>query len=286
MTTHWIVGVEPDGNHDGPLHFAGSIHRRSRESIGWTATYVIPGEAVVGAEQSRKLQARAEPACNRALVRTDARDAVRQVNVIEADAVDTGLEEAIARHEASACVIGRRALRQELKLQRLGPVARHLLRRLPTALIIVPPDWIAVHDGPVIFATDLSDSSSGAARFAHDLAQHLVTPLVVVYVARHGDWSGPHVESPTFQASRQRIRQESEHALDAWAKEHGLGDSVRVVHVGDPVSDVAVFAKEEQASLVVCGSRRVGTLARLFGHSVASELAAVASVPVAVVPSS
>jgi nucleotide-binding universal stress UspA family protein len=71
--------------------------------------------------------------------------------------------------------------------------------------------------------------------------------------------------------------------LDAWNRAHGLEDAVRTVHLGDPVADIAGFANEEKASLVVCGSRHLGGVARVFGHSVASELAAVADVPIAVV---
>lgn len=284
MSKRWIVGVEPDGTHDGPLYFAASMHRRSRPPIELSPIHVVPSEDLIGAEERTRLEVRSDPACRAALVRADAREAVTKVELAEAEAVDTGLQQAVSRLDAVACVIGRRALRKEIKLQRLGPVARRMLRRLPTAMIVVPPDWIAVHDGPVILATDLGPASEGAAVFAHELARTLVTPLVVTHVSRHGDWTGPHFEGAVFQARRHRLKEEAKQELDGWAHENGLGDAVRVVHLGDPVSDIAAFANEEKASLIVCGSRGLGSVVRFFGHSVASELAAVAAVPVAVVP--
>lgn len=283
MTRNWVVGVEPDGDHDGPLHFAVAMHRRSRPPVAVRGVYVLPSAERVGEEARARLEARSQAACHAAVVRTDAREMLHEVETVEADAVDAGLEQAAGDHDASVCVIGRRAHRREFRLQRLGPVARRLLRRLPTAMVVVPPDWVQVHDGPVVLATDCAEHSRGAAVFARELAQRLSTPLLVVHTSRYGDWAGPHFEGAAFEATRARIREQASGALEAWVREHALEDAVRTVHLGDPVVDVAGFASEEKACLIVCGSRELGIAARMFGHSVASELAAVADVPVAVV---
>jgi nucleotide-binding universal stress UspA family protein len=283
MSSRWIVGVEPDGNHDGPLHFAVSMQRRARPRLEVRGVYVLPTAEQVGEQARAHLDAHADAVCHAALVRTEARESLHEVETVDADAVDRGLEQAARAHEADALVIGRRAHRREIRFQRLGPVGRKLLRRLPTAVVVVPPDWMHVHDGPVVLATDLTEHSAEAAGFARELAQRLGTPLLVVHTSRRGDWAGPHFEGAAFQATGRRIREDATRGLESWAIEHGLADAVRVVHLGDPVSDIAGFAEAEQASLIVCGSRHLGTAARLFGHSVASELAAVADVPVAVV---
>lgn len=283
MTMRWIVGVEPDGDHDGPLHFAVEIGRRTRPPVEVRGVYVLPTAARVGEQARAHLEGRADTVCHAALVRTEARELLGEVEHVDADAVDEGLERAAAEHEADVCVIGRRARRQEIRLQRLGPVARKLLRRQPTKMIVVPPDWVHAHDGPVILATDLGEHSSAAAEFARDMAARMRTPLLVVHTSRHGDWAGPHFEGAAFQGTRERILAEAMEELDAWNRAHELADAVRTVHLGDPVSDIAAFANEEKASLVVCGSRRLSGVARLFGHSVATELAAVADVPIAVV---
>lgn len=283
MTTRWIVGVEPDGDHDGPLHFAVEIGRRTRPPVELRGVYVLPTKAQVGEQARAHLERRADAVCHAALVRTDGRELFREVESVDADAVDEGLEHAAIEQDADVCVIGRRARRRELSFQRLGPVARKLLRRQPVKMIVVPPDWVHAHDGPVVLATDLGEHTAAAARFARDMAARMRTPLVVVHTSRHGDWAGPHFEGAAFQRTRERIEAEARQELDAWNRAHGLEDAVSTLHLGDPVSDIASFASEEKASLVVCGSRRLGGVARFFGHSVASELAAVADVPIAVV---
>ncbi len=284
MVKQWIVGFEPDGEHDGPVHFAAWLQQHSRPPQKVAGVHVLPSEALIGEEGSERAQSEARQACARTLVRTESTELFDGVELVDADGIDEGLLRAVAELEADACIIGRRARRQEIRLQRLGPVARHLLRRLPTSLVIVPPDWIPQHVGPVLLATDLSDSSVGAAGFARALATSLTCPVIAVHVSRHGDWAGPHFEGAIFQATRQRIREDAAGDLDAWTAAHGLADCTKTVILGDPVSAVAGLANEERASMIVCGSRQLGTAARLFGHSVASELAAVAEIPVAVVP--
>jgi nucleotide-binding universal stress UspA family protein len=52
---------------------------------------------------------------------------------------------------------------------------------------------------------------------------------------------------------------------------------------GDVIGRVVAISREEKSPLVVCGSRKMSTVERLFNASVGSSLAAYCTCPVAIV---
>ena len=288
MSLEWIVGVEPDGEHDGPLRFAAWLQEHTRDRQRITGAYVLPNIEIVdpsfGPDENKILHEKARQTCDWGLQRAGVTEAFDRVELTEADSIHDGLHGVVNEHGPYGCIIGRRAHIDEVRFQRLGPVARRLLRELHTPLVIVPPDWFGVGAGPVLLATDCAESSVAAAGFALTLARTLNVPLIAAYATHGGAWVGPHFESAVFDSMRDRIRAAGKATLAEWSKDHNLHDATQTVLLGDPVATLAGLANEEKACVMVCGSRQLGTARRLFGHSVASELAAVADVPVAVVP--
>ena len=74
--------------------------------------------------------------------------------------------------------------------------------------------------------------------------------------------------------------------IDDWAQNTGIAP-VRTVLVQDSaVENVLDLGKAERAPLIVCGSRQLDLLDRVFASSMASDLARLADRAIAVVPTS
>lgn len=287
MPLKWIVGLEPDGEHDGPMNFAAWLEERSVESPEIVGVHVLPKLEIIdpsfGPEDDKGFHAKARETCAWALERAGAKNAIDEIELVNADAIEDGLREAILEHGPYGCVVGRRARREEIRVQRLGPVARRMLRHLPAPVVITPPDW-EPRTGPIVLATDVEDSSLAAAGFAQTLGRTIGAPVTAVHVAQAIPWGGPYVEPALMKRTSERLSEGASKALKAWLKEHEIDDVNARAEIGDPVARVSAVAEELDSALIVCGSRQLGTAARIFGHSVASELAATAKTAVAVVP--
>jgi nucleotide-binding universal stress UspA family protein len=75
-----------------------------------------------------------------------------------------------------------------------------------------------------------------------------------------------------------------EHLLEQVAKAAGRGDAERRVVVGVPAEALADLADDEDAELIVVGSRGRGSFRAAFLGSVSNSLVGVARCPVLVVP--
>ncbi len=289
MPLKWIVGVEPDGEHDGPLHFARWLQARRGEPHDILGVHVLPNLEIIDpafdADGRERFHRGARETCAWALEKAGAAEALKQVELVVANTVDDGLVEAANEHGPYGCIVGRRARRDETRFQRLGPVARRLLRHLPTPLVVTPPDWEPPSsDGPLLLATDLADSSLAAAGFAQTLSRHLELPMRAVHVAPYLAWGGPYLEPALLGRTSERLRDGARLLLRDWVQKNDIDQASERVELGDPVTRLVEIADELGASLIICGSRDLGLGRRIFGHSVASEIAALAEVPVAVVP--
>lgn len=285
MTTEqaWLLGLELSPRSSGALQFA----RWLRSTLG---------ARVLGVHVSELLLAGLPPGEGAAYlftVRTEAErwlagleagtpgspvDATKIVDEIDAE---TGL--ARAARGALGVVVGRRVAR-EGALIRLGRVTRRLLRSAPGPVIVVPPELaIDAFPGPVVLASDFTDASVAAARFAASFAQRLGRPLVCVHVGQPR-WEEPFVgEDPRWEELRRAYRVRVQEAARAWAQAHCPGDEL-VVEYGDPQERLAAVAARLAACLLVVGSRRPGLLERFFVGSTSSAVAATAGCAVAVVP--
>jgi len=205
-------------------------------------------------------------------------DATQIVDDIDAE---TGLTK--AAREAAGVVIGRRVTTPNA-WARLGRVARRLLRRLPAPVIVVPPELASDEfTGPVMLATDLSERSAAAARFAVAFARKLGRPLACVHVGQPR-WDGSYgLLEPRRDELRATYREATERATREWATRH-CPDATLTYEYGDPVERLTALARHTRPSLLVLGSGRLGMVDRIFTGSTASSVAAIAPCAVAVVP--
>jgi nucleotide-binding universal stress UspA family protein len=139
--------------------------------------------------------------------------------------------------------------------------------------------------GPIVCCLDDSEGARRALPVAHSLSARLGLELVLL-----------HVEPPTAApgvsaaaAGQQRLREEelrdAQSFLEQVAREAGLGPDVRLRSaIGDAAHRIVEVCEEEQAALVVVGSRGRGEMAAALLGSVSSHVAARAPCPCLIVP--
>lgn len=136
----------------------------------------------------------------------------------------------------------------------------------------------------IVCAVDESDAIDDVVRVAQALAWALRGRLVLVHVA-------PPTEAPGVSAApagQERLREEE--LADARALLEGVagrldaGDAEQRAEVGSPADRIVAIADEEDAALVVIGSRGRGDVKSALLGSVSHGVASKATCPVVIVP--
>lgn len=278
---HWLLGLELSPRCGGALQFARFLRRKIHARIGGVFVQeqrlmaVAPGEAA----HASRLRAEAE-AWLGTLAAGSPEAAVDATEILDQGDAETAL--ASLGRSSAGIIVGRRAA-GERTWSRLGRVARRLLRVLPAPVIVVPPE-LAVDEfaGPVVFASDLTPASDGAARFAASMARALDRRLVCVHI---GDprWIDGYGSAPQWTQLHRDYCETTTRQAREW-----LGDTCQhaelVFEYGPPAELLPAVARQLGACLLVLGSNRFGLVERIFTGSMASAVAAVATCAVAVVP--
>jgi nucleotide-binding universal stress UspA family protein len=200
------------------------------------------------------------------------------------DAVPGSPRDALAAaatfYDADGLIIGRHGLRDGGTVIRLGTVARQLVRALPTAVMVVPPDHdpAARPEGPVLVATDLAEDAAAAGRFGLRLAQELGVDLLLVHVLETGQLAAQLGAAPHSPIVHDPA------AFERWVDTYGLGGARTETSSGDVVERILELSQAHDASLIVCGSHRLTLADRVFQASTGTTIAAYADRPVVVVP--
>lgn len=208
--------------------------------------------------------------------------------VLGGDAVEI-LEDRARDAGSTALLISRRAASTaQLALPRLGSVARRLLRRLKLPVIVAPPDLLAseIGEGPVVVAVDFEDSSRRAVEWARPVADTLKRKLVLVHLAEMPDQLGyaGFIQAERWDLLATEILDRGRERMDKFLRAHQIDGVETAVERGPVLPGLIEAATARKACLLVCGSGHHGVLHRIIVPSIASETAALAPVPVAVVP--
>ena len=146
------------------------------------------------------------------------------------------------------------------------------------------PRWVSRDMRAIVCAVDESDAIDDVVRIAQALASALRGRLVLVHVA-------PPTEAPGVSAApagQERLREEE--LADARALLEGVagrldaGDAEQRAEVGSPADRIVAIADEEDAALVVIGSRGRGDVKSALLGSVSHGVASKATCPVVIVP--
>ena len=280
----WLVGVDLHGRAGGAVAFAHWVAERA-EGDDVLGVHVF-GEALLdGADPSVDVpQLRKLFDAALAPLRSDG--CFSDLGLHPARKVVEGLAEVAEDKQADALVVGRIKRSDREALSRLGKVARRLLRALPRPVVVVPPDLQVdrIGEGPIVLATDCTEGSLGAARFATRLADHLGLPMVVVHVVPLPSDYQALLPPPQLRTVVERFSAGAAEALDRWAAEHVPAQARRRATIGSVEFEILDAVRESNASMLVVGAHDRNAPMRLFVPSMASEMAAAAPVPVAVVP--
>lgn len=291
QTQTWGVGVELSEDHLGALRFAARLAGTQGALVG---IHVMPDaerlHPLISREQAKAMREQIHVDVELLFRRAGATAPV-EVCLVEDDHPELALVEQAERRHFDALIIGRRARRDDDPLIRLGEISRRVLRKLPVPVIVVPPDFAApdapegsLDPGPVVLATDLDEHGAAAARFAQAMAQRLGRPLLVAHGTEAFNWGVSYIPAETFEVMLDQARSRARTRLHAWVIEHGLVGAREHVFLGDPARNLAQLVEDEQAALLVTGSRKLGPVERVFLASVSSELAGSTRCPTAVVP--
>ncbi len=144
----------------------------------------------------------------------------------------------------------------------------------------------------IVCGIDGSADSAAALTVARRLGRRLDLRLVLVHVAdvshgppAAGPFGGMSTAGPLAAHDEIAAREDAGAALlEQVADAAGIDDAAHCVAIGVPAEELARVAHEEDAELIVVGSRGRGAFKAAFLGSVSTSLVAVARRPVLVVP--
>jgi len=286
----WLVGMDLSDRGQGALAYARWLSGVLPKEESFQGVHVLEQDEMrqlLRHHHLAEIEDRAAAAVERVVESAGVASILSERKVICGRTAEHALAELAGHEGVRALIIGRQARRGELRVVRLGRVARRITRVLPAPVVVVPPDLEPklVGDGPIILAASTQADASGAVRFARDLARDLGRPLLVAHVIPGDEnLTAEYVPTGAVSGFFRELREEHERDLAAWMRTHDLGDVAHHMSEGSVVDRLAELALSKHSPLVVCGSRGLGFGVRLFSSSVASDLAAACQVPVAVVP--
>ena len=199
--------------------------------------------------------------------------------------------DAASRTSADLIVMGTHGL-GGIRKWVLGSTTERVLRRTPVAVLAVPPPVAsaaptapspAQEAGPVLMATDFSETAARALRWAASLARESGSPLLIVHVIE------PIVVASRWEAYVERPSEarlaEARTQLQELAKQSAAAPSSQcLVEVGRPADTIASVAEARRAGMIVMGLvSGPGTLGARPG-SIAYRVLCLAPTPVLVVP--
>lgn len=281
----WIVGVDLGARSRGALHFSRWLAEATgaRWEDAFVPVHVLHDEHLRTVLRYHHLD-EAVAAERAALERTMAEvlPGVRAaIDVVQGTTIEDGLDAACARHRADGVIVSRAARRDSRRVLRLGSVARRLLRRLASPVIVVPPDLTAssVGTGPIVALSSLAPDSAPACRLARTIAEDARRDLALVHVVPGG--AG---EPASRRDAAPSLGDGPELALARWAAEHEVWPDLTAVVAGEAAEAALAFAEARRASLVVSGARPAAGVRDMVERKLWRRLAAHARCPVLVAP--
>lgn len=192
----------------------------------------------------------------------------------------TVILEAAAREDPELIVMGTHGLGGVRKWI-IGSTTQRVLRRTRTPVFAVPPDAAPADPERILAATDFTDTSADAVRWATEFARERAVPMVLAHVveplAVPSQW-----RTYLDEADEARVA-DARHQLHRMTEEiTGDVECEPVVVLGHPADGIATTADDRRAGLIVVGLTGGGGPHR--PGSIAYRVLCLARVPVVVVP--
>ncbi|PRQ09696.1 Universal stress protein family protein [Enhygromyxa salina] len=291
----WVVGLDLRPHSHGAINFAQWLraHDQQPAQLRIDGLHVVEARMfkLPGGKSRAEVVGEALRAARVAVAVRDASEAFSSVNVVESiPTVDGGVVDVLTNAAGlwitDGIILGRRGAGEHGGLIRLGKVARNLLRRLPAPTFIVPPDLELNHigPGPIVCAVELDERGVAVARYGERLARRLGRSARLVHVIDSGDPIGlQYLPEGSWDDLHARQRDEAQSKIVEWRDQAGL-TAYTLLAQGQTVPRLVSAARELDACMLLCGSRRLSTVERFWISSVGSSLAAAAHLPVGVIP--
>ncbi len=181
--------------------------------------------------------------------------------------------------EADLLVVGARGTGGHTHALHLGSVAHHLVHHTTRPIAAIPAPARPAWPAPVVVGVDGSQAGLHALAWCREIAAAVATEVIVVHAeeplaewVRHSD---PH---SWYQVAREQCEEWVAPLRDA-----GITVSIRVA-AGSPVDALTDAAIQEEAGLLVVGSRGLGGITGLRLGSTALKVLHHGHVPVVMVP--
>jgi nucleotide-binding universal stress UspA family protein len=136
----------------------------------------------------------------------------------------------------------------------------------------------------IVVAYDGSKDSKKALEWAINLAHQTAAKVTILSIC--ATYTHASLDTDTNFVSlanvyKDQIQQDLRQVQEEYCNK---GESLRaVLREGNPAHEIIAFAREDQADLIVCGSRGLGGFADMLLGGVAHKLVTYATMPVAVV---
>jgi nucleotide-binding universal stress UspA family protein len=173
--------------------------------------------------------------------------------VIEEGNIQSCLEKAIEKNDTDLVVIGTRG-RTGLGKILMGSVAEEIFRTVSCPVLTVGPYASASRAAggqfrEILYATDLSPESQGAAAYAVSLAQEFQARLILLHVIPELEAGDLVTAADVTASSGELLRKLVPPDAEAWCKPEYF------VEHGDPVKKILEFANQRETDLIVLGVR-------------------------------
>ena len=291
---NWVVGVDLGASSQGALKVAHWLHARTSGLTHrfcavhviedrWFSNATYPG---LGPEVDR-----ARDLVRSSIAASPAREAIGDVEVLRGHDAATELSWR-ARSIGAGIIIGRAGRADGWSFLNLGSTARRLLRRGVTAVCVAPPDLDRdrLDPGPVIVSLRPDDGCLDALRFAatlgRDLGREVIGAHSIPLPSAYASTDVALAVAPPVprMIDLDRVEAGARKAIEKWAQGSDLWLPELRCGVGPAAQVVTDVADDTEACSIVCAARALTPLERIIHSSVATELAAHASLPVFVVP--
>jgi nucleotide-binding universal stress UspA family protein len=281
MTNRWLIGLSLSSDELGPLELGAWLHEATGARLDAVHVAIVP---TLPQRYFAELEQAFREVAERQIADVGLTNQVSSAEVRLGRNVAHDLVER-ATELGAGLLVGRCAPRSSPAIVRLGRVARRVLRHLPGVVGVAPPDLKRkdIGSGPVLLAIEPESGCDSAVEFARSLSAATGRELLATHVADEAA-AVRFLPADLPRRYRASLEEQAKVALDAFVKRHELAD-VRVLQAGgSAVEQLLELSRREQASAIVCGSRRLSAAERIFEGSIGSALAANAEVPVFVVP--
>jgi nucleotide-binding universal stress UspA family protein len=167
----------------------------------------------------------------------------------------------------------------------LGSVSAATISRSSVPVMVVPANARLRPGRPIVCAVDDSPAARSATRVALWLSAHLGGELLVAHAIAHSPPPSASAAPGVSDRLAALERREARRFLARLALEEGLGAEVEHrLTQGNEAESISALADEEDASLVVVGTRRQGGLRSALVGSVSHDMRSISPRPVLVVP--